>query len=402
MKKVTEWEIMDGNDAAAKGVVMCRPDVVSIFPITPNTTLINGLAAYTASGEMKAQNVTPENEHSALSVCVGAAAAGARTFTASASQGVVFMEEVLWMVPGSRLPLVMAICNRSISNPGSLLPTHSDSLLQRDNGWLQLYCESSQECMDTVIQSYKIAEDKRVLLPIHFCIDGYTLSACAVPVNIPDQDDVDEFLPPYKPDHFYLDPDNVVMPKVNVPGYRGSETELRYKIEEAQNNAREVIQEVNEGYGKKFGRTYGNGLIEEYRCEDAEGILITMGSLTGTARVVIDELQEQGKPIGLVKLRSFRPFPTEDLRKVAKNVKAIGFVDRNFSHGSAAGGGIGTIETSRALYHLDERPKLLGFIAGIGGRDVTLDHLRHMANRVLKTAETGKVDKEVEWVQLRA
>jgi len=399
---MAEWEIMDGNDAAAKGVVLSRPDVISIFPITPNTTLINGLAAYTASGELKAQNVVAENEHAAISVIAGAAAAGARTFTASASQGVVFMEEVLWMIPGSRLPLVMAICNRSISNPGSLLPTHSDSLLQRDNGWLQLYLENAQECIDTTIQSYKIAEDKRVLLPIHYCIDGYTLSACAMPVNVPDQEEVDEFLPPYKPDHFYLDPDNVKLMEPNVPGYRGSETEMRYKISVAQDNAREVIKEVNEEFGKKFGRTYGNGLIEEYKCEDAEGVLITMGSMTGTARVVIDELQEQGKPIGLVNLRSFRPFPTEDLRKVARKVKAIGFIDRNFSHGSAAGGGIGTIETSRALYHLDDRPKLLGFIAGIGGRDVTLDNMRHMANRVLKVAETGKVDKEVEWVQLRA
>jgi pyruvate ferredoxin oxidoreductase alpha subunit len=205
MRKMGEYKVMDGNDAAAYGVMLSRPDVIAIFPITPNTTLINGIAEMTAQGKITAKNVTVENEHSALSVVIGASAAGARTFTASASQGVVFMEEVLWMTPGYRLPVVMAICNRSVAFPGGLQCTHSDSLLQRDNGWLQLYCEDAQEVIDTTIQSYRIAEDKRVLLPTHFMLDGYVLSACAVPVDIPDQDEVDDFLPPYKPDHFYLE-----------------------------------------------------------------------------------------------------------------------------------------------------------------------------------------------------
>ena len=310
------------------------------------------------------------------------------------------MEEVLWMIPGSRLPLVMAICNRSISNPGSLQCTHSDSLLQRDNGWLQLYCETAQETLDTTIQSYKIAEDKRVLLPTHYCLDGYVLSANASPVNLPDEAEVDSFLPKYKPDHYYLDPSVVPDLSPGNPSYRGFETELRYQIEEAQERAKTVIKEVNADFAKKFGRSYGNGLIDEYKTEDAKGVLITMGSMTGTARVVVDQMREEGKPIGLVKLRSFRPFPTEDLKEIGKKVEAIGFVDRNFSHGGAAGGAIGAIETSRALYHLDERPPILGFVAGIGGRDVTYDNFRYMADKVLKTAETKKVEKEVEWIQL--
>lgn len=395
-----EYKIMDGNDAAAHGVMLSRPDVVAIFPITPNTTLINGVAELTATGKMKAKNVTVENEHAALSVVAGAAAAGARTFTASASQGVVHMEEVLWMIPGSRLPLVMAICNRSISNPGSLMCTHSDSLLQRDNGWLQLYCEDAQEVIDTTIQSYRIAEDKRVLLPIHFCLDGYVLSACAIPVNVPDQDKVDEFLPPYPHEHFYLDPTNTIRPEPDLPNYRGLETEQRYIIDEALTGAKEVIKEVNDEWGEMFGRRYGNGLIEEYRTEDAKGVLVTMGSMTGTARVVVDQMRDEGKPIGLVKLRTFRPFPTEDFKRIGAKVDAMGFVDRNFSHGAASGGGIGVIELSRALYHLEERPPLLGFIAGIGGRDVTYENFRYMAEKVLKAAETGKVEKEVEWIQL--
>ncbi len=396
------YKIMDGNDAAAHGVMLSRPDVIAIFPITPNTTLINGIAEMTAAGKITAKNVVVENEHSALSVIVGAAAAGARTFTASASQGVVFMEEVLWMVPGYRLPTVMAICNRSISNPGSLQCTHSDSLLQRDNGWLQLYCENAQEVIDTTIQSYKIAEDKRVLLPAHYMLDGYVTSACAVPVDVPDQDEVDDFLPPYGHEHFYLDPEYKKELVPGGPAYRGYETEMRYKIDKAMDSAKGVIREVNDEYAKQFGRSYGNGLVEEYRCEDAKGVLITMGALTGTARVIIDEMREKGKPIGLVKLRAFRPFPTEDLKKIGEKVEAVGFVDRNFSHGAASGGGIGTIETARALYHLDDRPQLLGFIAGIGGRDVTFDHFRYMANKVLEAADTKKVEKEVEWIGLRA
>ncbi|MHA2393491.1 MAG: transketolase C-terminal domain-containing protein [Promethearchaeota archaeon] len=394
------YKVLDGNDAAAHGVALSKPDVMAIFPITPNTTLINGLAEMHARGELKCQNVTVENEHAALSVVAGAAAAGARTFTASASQGVVHMEEVLWMIPGNRLPLVMAICNRSIAFPGGLQCTHSDSLLQRDNGWLQLYCETAQETLDTTIQSYKIAEDKRVLLPTHYCLDGYVLSANASPVDIPEENEVDDFLPKYKPDHFYLDPTVVSDLAPGNPSYRGFETEIRYQIEEAQERAKSVIKEVNAEFAKKFGRSYGNGLIDEYRTEDAKGVLITMGSMTGTARVVVDQMREEGKSIGLVKLRSFRPFPTEDLKEIGKKVEAIGFVDRNFSHGGAAGGAIGAIETSRALYHLDERPPLLGFVAGIGGRDVTYDNFRYMANKVLKTAETKKVEKEVEWIQL--
>ena len=239
-----------------------------------------------------------------------------------------------------------------------------------------------------------------MLLPTHYCLDGYVLSANASPVDIPEENEVDDFLPKYKPDHFYLDPTVVSDLAPGNPSYRGFETEIRYQIEEAQERAKSVIKEVNAEFAKKFGRSYGNGLIDEYRTEDAKGVLITMGSMTGTARVVVDQMREEGKSIGLVKLRSFRPFPTEDLKEIGKKVEAIGFVDRNFSHGGAAGGAIGAIETSRALYHLDERPPLLGFVAGIGGRDVTYDNFRYMANKVLKTAETKKVEKEVEWIQL--
>ncbi len=390
------YKILDGNEATCEALKLSRVEVIGIFPITPMTDIANKLAEMVDRGELKAELIQPENEDGSLSVCLGAASAGARTFTSSSSQGIVYMEEVIWLCPGWRVPIVMAIANRSISNPGSLQSTHSDSLLQRDSGWVQLYCENAQEVLDTCIMAYKIAEDKRVLLPTIYTMDGYTVSACAMPVNIPDQKEVDEFLPPYKPDYF-LNPDNP--PKEIAP--RGVETELRYQLEQAQENAKEVIKNVNNEFMKYFGRRYGNGLIEKYRCEDARGILITMGSITGTARDAIDEMRAEDKPIGLVKLKSFRPFPTEDIQEIGRNVDAIGFVDKNFSHGSAAGGGIGTIETARALYSLKEKPHLLGFIAGIGGRDVTIQEFKYMANKVLKACETGVIEKPVEWIQLK-
>lgn len=392
-------KFLDGNEAAAWGAVYSRPDLVVVFPITPNTTLGNTLALLHARGIYKGGIINCEGEHTVMTICGGSSAAGARTFTSSSSQGIVYMEELIWAVAGYRLPIVMAICNRSIGNPGGLLPTHSDSLLQRDTGWLQIYLENAQEAFDSVIQCFKITEDERVYLPMIFAMDGYVLTSCAMPVEMPDQEEVDDFLPPYKHKYISLDPDN---PPRLAPAFGVEvETEIRYQMEMAQENAKTVIEEVDREYAKRFGRSWG-GMIEEYKTEGARGVLITMGSITGTARYVIDKMRAEGKPIGLVKLRSFRPFPTEELQEIGKRVEAIGFVDRNFTHGGAGGGGIGTIETARALYPLEDRPHLLGFIAGIGGRDVTPDNLRYMAEKVLKTCDTGKVEKMVEWVQLRA
>lgn len=391
-------KLLCGNEAAAYGAMLSRVEVIPVYPITPQTDLANLLAKMVAEGKLKAKYVTPESEHAVMNICAGASAAGARVFTASSSQGIAYMTEVLWMVPGLRLPVVMCVCNRSLAFPGSVRATHSDSLMQRDNGWIQIYCENSQEVLDTCIQSYKIAENRDVYLPVMFCQDGFTLTHTYAPVEIPDQRVVDEFLPPYKHEYVHLDPEK---PQEIIFGLEEeAETEYRYQMEKAMQNAKKVIQRVDEEYKERFGRSYG-GLIEAYKCDDAEAILVTMGSITGTARVIIDEIREkEDKRIGLVKLRVFRPFPTEELQKIAKNVDAIGFVDRNFSHGSA-GGGIGFIETARALYNLKNRPILLDFIIGIGGRDVTPLHVKYMAEKTLKASRTGEVEKEVEWVQLR-
>jgi pyruvate/2-oxoacid:ferredoxin oxidoreductase alpha subunit len=385
--------MMEGNEAAAWGAKLCRVEVVPAYPITPQTELISHIATLIAQGEMKTQYIKVEGEHTAMAAACGASVAGARVFTATAAQGMVFMEEALWMPPGRRLPIVMCMVNRAVAPLGGLRPDHNDSLLQRDTGWIQLYCENSQEVLDTVIQAYRIGEDNRVYLPVAPCYDGYFVSATATPTTVPDQEEVDDFLPPYKHEMYSL------MPEEWKPVSRPENlAEARYEVQQAMDRAKDVVEEVDREYAKRFGRSY-DGFLEEYACDDAEAVLVTMGSMTGTARDVVDEMQSEGKKIGLVKLRGFRPFPTEELRKLAKKYHAIGVVDRNTSYGSA-GGGIVVMEVARALYPMDDRPLLLDFHVGLAGSDVTMRQIRYMADKVLEAQEKGRVEKEVDWVEL--
>jgi len=389
-------KVIEGNEAAAYGAKLARVEVVAAYPITPQTELVSALANMIASGEIKAEYIKVEGEHTALAATAAASAAGARAFTASAAQGIVFMEEVIWMPPGMRLPVVMCIVNRAVAPLGGLRPDLNDSLLQRDTGWIQIYCENGQEVLDTIIQAYRIAEDRRVYLPVAPCYEGYFVSATAIPVEIPDQEEVDKFLPPYKHELYSLYPEN---PKRGARGFGMNLAQSRYEICKAMERAKGVIEEVDKEYGKMFGRYY-DGMVEQYRCEDADAVMVTMGSMTGTARDVVDELRGEGKKIGLVKLRVFRPFPTEEMQEIGKKVKAIGFIDKDTTYGAPAGNGIGCIEMARALYTLQERPLLLNYFVGLGGSDVTIPQLRHIAKRVLRAADTGKAEKEVEWVEL--
>ncbi len=394
-----EIKFLEGNHAAAYGVKLSRPDFIAAFPITPQTPLVEHLADMHVSGELgKCYYQRTESEHSSMSQSVGASAAGARAFTASCSQGIAYMTEVLWMAAGFRVPVVMAVVNRGLSAPGTLQAEQGDSLQQRDIGWLQLYCETPQEVLDTMIQAYKIAEDDRVYLPMMVCYDGYTTSHTATPVSIPDQAKVDGFLPPYKHKHIYFDPDDPR--EVGVAGPKsGHQLEIRLQMENIMQECVEIINDVDESYGELFGRSYG-GVVEEYRTNDAEAVLFTMGAITGTTRVVIDEYREKGHKIGLAKIRSFRPYPVQRVQEIASKVKAIGVIDRNFSLGSA-GGAVGALEAGRAIVNMDEHPKIVSFIAGLGGRDVVPDNIRYCCDQILETAKTGKVEYEVEWVGLK-
>ena len=385
--------MMDGNEAAAWGAKLSRAEVIPAYPITPQTELISHIATLISEGLMDAEYIKVEGEHTAMAAAVGASVAGARVFTASASQGIAFMEEALWMPPGRRLPIVMCMVNRAMAPIGGLRPDHNDALMQRDNGWIQLYCENSQEVLDTVIQGFKIGEDKRVYLPVAPCYDGYFVSATAIPTTIPDQAKVDDFLPPYVHEMYNLMPG-----EHKLPGRAGNMAKARYEVQKAHERAIKIIEEVDKDYGKRFGRSY-DGLIEEYNCEGAEAVIVTMGSMTGTARDVIDEMREKGKNIGLVKLKGFRPFPTEEFQRLGKKYNAIAMVDRNNSYGSA-GGGIVSMEIARALYTLDDRPLLLNFQVGLGGSDVTMRQIEYMAEETLEALDTGKVKSVVDWVEL--
>jgi len=384
--------MMEGNEAAAYGAMLSRAEVIPAYPITPQTELISNLATMIADGRMKAEYIKVEGEHTAMAAAIGASVTGARVFTASSSQGILFMEEPFWMPPGMRLPIGMCIVNRSVAPLGTLRADHMDSMLQRDTGWIQLYCENSQEVVDTIVMGYKIGEDKRVYLPVATCYDGYFVSATATPTTIPDQKAVDDFLPPYKHEMYSLMPEDYRMPirEMNM-------AKARYNVQQAQETAKTVIEEVDKEWRKRFGRYY-DGMLEEYQCKDADAVLITMGSMTGTARDVIDEMRTKGKKIGLIKLRCFRPFPREELRKIANKYRAIGVADRNTSFGSA-GGGIVATDLARALYDLDERPVIADFHIGLGGTDVTMNQIEYMAKETLRAAETGKTKEAVDWVE---
>jgi len=385
--------MMDGNEAAAYGAMISRAEVVPAYPITPQTELITHIATLISTGKMKAEYIKVEGEHTAMGAAIGASMAGARVFTASASQGIAFMEEGLWVPPGLRLPIVMCMVNRALAPLGSLQPDHNDALMQRDNGWIQLYCENSQEVIDTIVMAYKIAENNEVYLPVAVCYDGYTVSATATPTTVPDQNKVDKFLAPYEHEWYSLMPENPrkwARPKFFA--------EARHLIQLAHDKAKKIIEDVDKEYSSVFSRGY-DGLIEEYSCENADAVLMTMGSMTGTARDVVDELYAKGKKVGLIKLRSFRPFPREELREIASKYKAIGVVDRNNSYGSG-GGGIVSMELARTLYDLPNKPQLCNYHVGLAGTDVTMKQIEYMALKTLKVAETGKVEDIVDWVEL--
>jgi pyruvate ferredoxin oxidoreductase alpha subunit len=383
--------MMEGNEAAAWGAKLARAEVVPAYPITPQTELISTIASLIADGTMKTEYIKVEGEHTAMAAAVGASTGGARVFTASSSQGIAFMDEPLWIPPGRRLPIVMCMVNRSMAPLGGLRPDHNDSMHQRDKGWILLYCENSQEVLDTILQAYKIAENPDIYLPVGVCYDGYFVSATATPTTVPDQAKVDAWLPPYKHEWYSLLPDSYKMPPPQ------SFVEQRLGVAEAHQKAKKVIEDVDADFKKHFGRGYG-GLIEEYNCDGAEAVLVTMDSMTGTAKDVVDEMRAEDKKIGLIKLKCFRPFPTEKFREIASKYKAIGVVDRNNSFGSA-GGGIVAIELSRALYDLPKRPLITNFHVGLSGSDVTMNQIRYMADETLEAAKTGKVKTVVDWVE---
>jgi pyruvate ferredoxin oxidoreductase alpha subunit len=387
------WKVMKGNEAAAWAAKLAKPKVVAAFPITPSTLVPEKISEFVANGEMDAEFIKVESEHSAISACVGASAAGVRVFTATASQGLALMHEILFIAAGMRLPIVMAIGNRALSAPINIWNDWQDTISERDTGWLQFYAENNQEALDLILIAFKVAEDERVLLPAMTGFDAFILTHTVEPVEIPDQEVVDEFLGEYVPKHAYLDPKRPITQ--GALGFPAHYMEARYTVWEAMENAREVIKEAFEEFEKKFGRKYQ--MVEEYKTEDAEIILVTMGSLAGTVKEFVDKKREEGLKIGAAKITVYRPFPIEEIKALAKKTKVLAILEKDISFGL---GGAVFGDVGRTLINESEKPIVLDFILGLGGRDVTFANLEEVIEISEKAMKEG-VEEDVFWIGLR-
>jgi pyruvate ferredoxin oxidoreductase alpha subunit len=409
MKSVVKQEMMgmNGDEAVAFAVKQSDVDVVAAYPITPQTIIVEKFSEYVANGEVNTEFVCTESEHSAMAACLAAAATGARTFTASASAGLALMHEMLFVTSGCRAPVVMAVANRALSAPLNIHGDHSDAIAQRDSGWIQIYAENAQEVYDSILQAFRIAEHLDVQLPVMIGLDGFTLSHTLEKIQVLADDDVREFvgtrqLPnvvthdgktvPYR-----LDAANpMTMGPVAMPNYY---FEFKRQQEEAMKNASRVIQQVQEEYGKLTGRYYGNGLIEKYMIDDAEIAIICLGSTAGTVKTVVDELRLKGVKAGLLKIRSFRPFPAEEIAKALAKVKAIAVMDKSLSFGG--NGGAVYHETRHALYDLSTHPFMVNYIYGLGGRDTSPSQISGIFEDLKNIVQTGRVDEKMRYVGLR-
>lgn len=382
-----------GNMATAMGAKLCRPNVIPAYPITPSTLFPEKMSEFVADGELDASMINVESEHSAMSACIGAAATGARVCTASASQGVALMHEMLFIASGMRLPMVMAVGNRALSAPINIWCDHQDTVASKDSGWLQFYAENNQEGLDLMINAFRIGEDKRVLLPVMVGIDAFVLTHTIEGVDVPAQEDVDDFLPPYEPPHGKLDPkEPATFGSFGTPEYY---QEFKQAQVEAIEGSRDVIDEVFDEYEEKFGREYNKAT--PYYCDDAEIVLITMGSMTGTAREAVKKLRKEGKKVGLIKLTVFRPFPSPELKEILSGVKGVAVIDRNISPGAY---GAMYSDLAAAYTNEKEKPILKNFITGLGGREIFVKNFEEMYEMTKKAVDTGELGKPVEWINV--
>ena len=378
-------KVISANKAIAEAVKLAKPKVIPVYPITPQTSISEYLAQFVADGDLRAEYIRVESEHSAISAAVGASGTGVRVFTATSSQGLALMHEILFAAAGLRNPIVMANANRALSAPLSIWNDQQDSISQRDTGWMQFYAENAQEALDLVLQAYRISENNEVLLPSMVCVDGFILTHTVEPVDIPLQDTVDKFLIPYQPKHAYLDPeDPMSLGTFTDPNYY---MEARYDMEVAMEGSKKVIRDVHKEFTEVFGREYD--LVEEYMCNDAEIILVAMGSICGTIKTVTDSLRAQGEKIGLLKVIAFRPFPKDEIQKAVKNAEKIAVLDKNISFG------IGGVLYNEIKAKMDVNAS--GFILGLGGRDVSPDDIKTIINET----RNSTIDDKINWIGLK-
>ena len=379
-------DFITGNEAVAHAVKLCRTPLIAAYPITPQTPIYEKLSEWEASGVLKGIMMRTESEHSAMAACIAASLTGVRTFTATSSQGLALMHEMLHFAAGCRVPVVMANVNRLLAAPWGFWADQLDSLSQRDTGWIQYYCENGQEALDTVIQAYRIAE--QVYLPAMISLEAFFVSHFMEPVDVPEQEQVDRFLPPIDlPHKFDIEKPGFLVPVVPSELYQ----KYKHMAQGSMDSVKEMTVRVDQEFKKEFGRGYG--IIEPVMLEDAEVVIVTAGSITSTARLAIKDLRKQGNGVGLLKLRLFRPFPREVVLQALRGKKKIAVIDRNISLGD---GGIFCQELRAALVHSQDHPLIFSYIAGIGGTDVTPEVIQKI---VLDAAERTEPRDEPIWIR---
>jgi len=385
-------KVVEGSYAVAHAAMCCSPDVVSAYPITPQTHIVEHLSQMVADGELKAEFLTVDSEFSALSVLVGSNAMGARCYSSTTSQGLALMYEVLYNVSGLRMPIVMTVANRAMGAPLNIWNDQQDAIGARDVGWIQLYSENVQEAVDTTPQAYKIAEDPDIGTPVMVCMDGFILTHVYEPVELLDKEKVSSFLPAYHPKDV-LDPAN---PKtIGAFADPTTYTEFRYLQFEAQKKALAKIEAVAKEFEETFGRSFG-GLIDTYRVEDAEVVIVTLGSVIGTIKDAIDAMRSEGIRVGLVKVRSYRPFPVKALKDALKDAAVIAVLEKDVSIGNEAGL---LTDLKAAFYNSNIRTPIIGFTAGLGGRDITVKDIQKMVQKAV--AARKSIESEFEFLSLR-
>lgn len=374
---------LSGNEAVAVAMRQIDPDVMGAFPITPSTEIPQYFAQYVADGKVHTELVTVESEHSSMSVCIGAAAAGGRAISATSSCGLALMYELLYVAASSRLPIVLAVSTRALSGPININNDHSDAMGARDAGWIQIYAENNQEVYDNYVQAFPIAEAVR--LPVMICMDGFITSHAVENIELLEDGEVKDFVGEYHPEHSLLKAGETMA----VGPYDVTHYYFEHKKQEAEamKDAKQAILDQGKRFGQQFGRTYG--FFEEYCMEDAEEALVLIGSTAGTAKAAVDQLRAQGKKVGLIKLRVFRPFPAEELAQALSHCKAVAVMDK--SEGFSSCGGPIFAETRSALYDLEQRPKLINVVYGLGGRDVSTGDIAALYQRLEHIAETGEI-----------
>lgn len=388
-------ERLSGNEAAAIAMKQINPDVVAAFPITPSTEIPQYFSTFVSNGTVDTEFVAVESEHSAMSACVGAEAAGARAMTATSANGLSYMWEMIYIASSLRLPIVMSLVNRAVSGPLNIHNDHSDAMGVRDAGWIMLFSENNQEAYDNLIMAHRIAENKDVLLPLMVCQDGFITSHSIENIELIEDDKVKEFVGTYKPEHYLLnDKEPIAIGPLDVQSYL---FEHKYQQAEAMRNAKKVILDVSKDFEKMTGRKYS--FFEEYRMEDAEIAVVCMNSTAGTTKTVVDELREKGIKAGMIKVRVFRPFPAEEIAEALGNLKAVAIMDKADSLNAMGGALYEDVVSS--MYTAKKQVPAVSYVYGIGGRDTTSNNIHEVFNYLAQVAKTGEIDNPYRYVGLR-